>query len=352
MLMSVTGIILTYELQFNRWALRDYRSAPLPRERRLSIETILERVTASEPRATPVTVTWLADPSEPVEIGLERGGALFVDRYSGLVRGNGDTWARSFFRHIMYWHRWLAMDGDYRLVGRTLTAVANMGLLCLVMTGAYLWWPRSKGWALLRKLAWFRAGLHGKARYFHWHEFIGGWALVPLLVIAFSGAAVSYRWVGNLPYWLVGEVPPVRASPVPAAEGGASSQRTGVPSDYATLVKRAVGGETDWQVVTLQLPERDFAPVTIAVDRGNGRQPSLQYEVTLDRFTGEVLSRGGYETFSNGFKIRRWLRFAHTGEVYGIVGQTVAGLASAGACVLVWTGLSLSWRRFFRSAVK
>ena len=30
-----------------------------------------------------------------------------------------------------------------------------------------------------------------------------------------------------------------------------------------------------------------------------------------------------------------------------MVGQTIAGLASLGAAVLVYTGLALSWRRFF-----
>jgi uncharacterized iron-regulated membrane protein len=40
------------------------------------------------------------------------------------------------------------------------------------------------------------------------------------------------------------------------------------------------------------------------------------------------------------------LRFIHTGEVAGIPGQTIAGIASAGAAVLVYTGLALSWRRF------
>jgi hypothetical protein len=40
-----------------------------------------------------------------------------------------------------------------------------------------------------------------------------------------------------------------------------------------------------------------------------------------------------------------WLRFAHTGEVYGIAGQTIAGGVSGGAVVLVWTGLALALRR-------
>ena len=41
-----------------------------------------------------------------------------------------------------------------------------------------------------------------------------------------------------------------------------------------------------------------------------------------------------------------WSRFVHTGEYYGIVGQTVAGVASAAGVMLVWTGVSLALRRF------
>jgi hypothetical protein len=37
----------------------------------------------------------------------------------------------------------------------------------------------------------------------------------------------------------------------------------------------------------------------------------------------------------------------HTGEVYGLAGQTIAGLASLGGAFLVYNGLSLAWRRFY-----
>jgi uncharacterized iron-regulated membrane protein len=43
--------------------------------------------------------------------------------------------------------------------------------------------------------------------------------------------------------------------------------------------------------------------------------------------------------------MRTILRFAHTGEVLGIAGQTIAGLVSFGVLVLAWTGLTLSLRR-------
>ncbi len=60
-----------------------------------------------------------------------------------------------------------------------------------------------------------------------------------------------------------------------------------------------------------------------------------------------------WETFSSnsrGRQLRTILRFAHTGEVLGLPGQTIAGIASAGGAVLVYTGLALSLRRFRRVA--
>jgi uncharacterized iron-regulated membrane protein len=43
--------------------------------------------------------------------------------------------------------------------------------------------------------------------------------------------------------------------------------------------------------------------------------------------------------------MRTWMRFIHTGEAFGFIGQAIAGIASLGGAVLVWTGLALSWRR-------
>ncbi len=45
---------------------------------------------------------------------------------------------------------------------------------------------------------------------------------------------------------------------------------------------------------------------------------------------------------------KRWklVKSIHTGEIGGIPGETIAFAASGGAIILVWTGLSLAWRRF------
>jgi uncharacterized iron-regulated membrane protein len=52
-----------------------------------------------------------------------------------------------------------------------------------------------------------------------------------------------------------------------------------------------------------------------------------------------------FESQSIGRRLRTVLRFAHTGEVLGVAGQTIAGLVSFGVLVLAWTGIALALRR-------
>jgi uncharacterized iron-regulated membrane protein len=96
----------------------------------------------------------------------------------------------------------------------------------------------------------------------------------------------------------------------------------------------------------LRLPASQTAPLAFAIDKGDGGQPHLRSTLTLERQTGAVVSYEAFTDLSPGRRIRNVMRFAHTGEVLGIPGQTVAGVVSAGGAVLVWTGLALAWRRF------
>lgn len=48
----------------------------------------------------------------------------------------------------------------------------------------------------------------------------------------------------------------------------------------------------------------------------------------------------------SGLKARLWLRFVRTGEYYGALGQTIAGIDSAAEVILVWTGLALTFRPY------
>jgi uncharacterized iron-regulated membrane protein len=63
--------------------------------------------------------------------------------------------------------------------------------------------------------------------------------------------------------------------------------------------------------------------------------------LTVNGVTGAETSWEPYAQASRGQKLRGWMRFAHTGELGGRLGELAAGLASAGGAFLVWTGISL-----------
>ena len=108
--------------------------------------------------------------------------------------------------------------------------------------------------------------------------------------------------------------------------------------------ERAQKDTPDWKTISVRLPRRAEEPLAFSIDRGDGGQPQLRSTLTLSR-TGDVVSRETFSDQSTGRQLRSVFRFAHTGEVFGLTGQTIAGIASAGAVVMVWTGLALSWRR-------
>ena len=209
LIMSVTGVLLMYEKQMIAWAdQRELTAAPsAPGAARLSIESLLAKVRETR-QATPASIVVTSDVTAPVSFAFGRESTVFVDPYSGTIVGEGSKGVREFFHVITDWHRWLAMEGAGRTTGRAITGACNLAFLVLVVSGIYLWLPRTWTRSSVRAVAWFRGGLPGKARDFNWHNVIGLWCFVPLLLIVASGAVISYPWASNLVYRLAGSEPP------------------------------------------------------------------------------------------------------------------------------------------------
>tara|TARA_B100001123_G_scaffold182108_1_gene208413 strand:- start:3933 stop:5087 length:1155 start_codon:yes stop_codon:yes gene_type:complete len=353
LMMSVTGVLLTYESQINKWDLREFRTSPsVDTSTALPIDTILGSVAEFDHTLEVSAITIRSDAYEPATINVGGGLLLLADQYSGEVMGNNDRPIRQALRTIMYWHRWFALEGDNRVIGRTITAVSNLAFLFLIISGVYLWLPKSYSKNTLRRIVWFQSGLRGKAKNFNWHNVIGIWTVLPLIVIVISGSVISYRWASDAVYYLVGESPPARSS----SSNTTTVEKTAPtideiqdPVSYQQIFDRAADDAINWRSITIRIPQGDSERVVALVDRGSGRQPSKQFELVFDRDTGELTERSGYPTYSQGRKIRRWLRFAHTGEVFGLAGQTLAGIVTLGTIILVWTGLAMTWRRFINA---
>ena len=353
LIMSVTGVLLAYERQITSWAnTRSYKVVRPNSATRLRPEALLAKVKETH-SAAPTALTVRSGLEAPAEVSFGRERTVFVNPYTGEVLGEGSHAVKVFFRGVMDWHRWLGAQGERRAVGRAVTGACNLVFLFIVASGIYLWWPRNWSRTAFKGVTWFRRGLRGRARVFNWHNTLGFWSAIPLFVIVLSSVVISYSWASNLVYRLVGEQPPARSSAPPSVLGGNPGQQ-GFQSDKVSdsmrgldlVWPRAEKQVEDWRSISLQLPSGPDAPVTFTIDRGNSGQPQKRAQLTLDRRTGEVVRWEPFSSYTKGRRLRSYLRFLHTGEVAGIIGQTIAALAASGGVMLVLTGLAMAWRRF------
>ena len=362
LMMSVTGVLLTYERQMIAFADRDYYILPAAGESRLPVAEIIKAARAHVPDINPGAITISSDPAAPVYAQLSRSRNLYINPYTGAILGEGAQGIRHFFHTITGWHRWFNLQGEGRENARAITGACNLMFLFLVISGMYLWLPRRMKWPFIRGVLWFNPqATTAKARDYNWHHVFGIWSSLPLIIVVATAVVFSYPWANNLVFRSVGEEPPQRGlrGPPGAAGPGANDEVTrNERSDMASvlsldeLFERAAVHLDEWNTITLQLPRSPESPVTFAIDQGNGGQPQKRHQLTLNRQSGEVLRWEPFDSQSAGMRARVLIRFLHTGEALGFIGQTIAGLVSLTSIIMIWTGLALAYRRLVQPLFK
>jgi uncharacterized iron-regulated membrane protein len=366
-MMSVTGVLLTYERQMLSWLDRSQYSDAAPGAVPQPLEALIAGAKLERADFTPSAVVVRRDPAAPLSLTAGRSGTLLVDRYTGAVLEPGGERLRAFFDALTGWHRWFNATGESRATARAITGASNLLFLFLIVSGMYLWLPRIWKWAAFRtRLAFNSKAQTSKARDFNWHHVFGIWSALPLAVVVATATVFSYPWANNLVYRTVGEEPPVRGGPgAPAAARGPGAAQSGARDGggenggtrgahagdarpalpFDALLERAAAHAGEWQAITLNLPEPNAPTVRFSIDQGNGGQPQRRHALTLDAYSGGVAAWEPFTSQTAGQQLRSWIRFLHTGEALGVVGQTIAGLVSLTSVLMVWTGLALAYRR-------
>jgi len=351
-IMSVTGAAIAFEKEIVARAEQKVRKvpAPAPGAARLALDELLDRAKEKQPGARPSAVTVFADPQAAVSMTFGRTNAYYVSPYTGEVSEQGAKGTRTFMRFMTDWHRWLGRDGGGRAVGKAITGACNLAFLFLAVSGIYLWWPRKWSWTALKGIVLFTTKVRGKARDWNWHNVIGIWSAPVLVILTATAMIISYRWASDMVYRIVGNPPPGApgagaASPsVEVSRQPPGTQPLGSEALLAAMQKEI----PNWEQITIRSSRPNpggAQPVSITVREKNGWPLFTSLQLSVDPFTGAVLKRESYADYNTGRKVRTWMRFLHTGEALGFTGKLVAGLASLGGAVLVWTGISLAVRR-------
>ncbi len=361
-MMSATGVVLTYERQMLAWADRAQYADPAPGQAPLPAAELLEAASRQVPEFEASTLRLANDPRAFATLGAGRSSSLRIDRYSGEVLEPAAAGLRSFFSAMTGWHRWFDASRENRAIPRAVTGISNLAFLFLIFSGLYLWLPPTFKWIRFKtRLLFNRKADTAKARDYNWHHVIGFWSAIPLAVVVATAVVFSYGWANDLVYQVFGEDPSGGAAQPAAATGESGAASAASYSADATptsplsldeLFDRASMQLPDWQTLTLTLPGADARSAQFRIDLGNGGEPQKRHDVTLDRYTGQVALWQPFDAQSPGRQARMWIRYLHTGEALGIVGQTVAGLVSLTSLIMVWTGVALAWRRLVTPLVR
>ncbi len=341
--LAITGAIMTFQAQIIDWAERGSHITAPTSQTCVSPSTILTNA-AHLQNSAPTGLTLYSDPHQPAEVVLGQDAVVLVNPCDGKVIGPGANRLRHFFQATRDLHRWVALRGVRHETLRQIKNAAVLGFLFLILSGLVIWFPRQLTWKHLRPAVLFRGGLHGRAREWNWHNVFGFWMSLPLALITLSGIIMAYPWANNLLYRAAGTpLPPDRAEMAPKRSKPLAADK------FSTLdlaILKAIHQDSGWKSLSLRLPAGKDPNVTFTLDEGEGGRPQQRAQLVVARKDGQVIR---WEPFSKNPRGRQWrlyARFLHTGELFGIPGRLVALSAMIGALMLVWTGCSLSLRRF------
>lgn len=307
-----TGLLYAASFQIEQVAHRHELTVPVGGQR-LPLTQQVAAAQAARPdgKVTAVRTPDAADASTRVLMdvpGLPESTqlAVFVDPYTGQVRGTLDSYGGSGALPVRAWisslHRQLHLGEP----GRLYSELAASWLWVVALGGLTLWVTRRRGTRRLRGLLAPDRSLPGARRRLSWHGSVGLWAVLGLLFLSATGLTWS-KYAGEN----VGEVRTALGWTTPAV--------TTSSGDHA-----AHAGE--------------------GVHRHGGTAVSVD-QVAVDADSGQVTAVLRFSDYNLAAKLTQWGIDGHMGLLFGLANQIVLMLLAAGAITLIVLGYRMWWQR-------
>ena len=357
-LQCLTGFFMSYQKEILAFAERGSQRISVPEKdsQRMFADQLLLRAQGQEPDLAFTKLTVFTNPTRAWLLGYNRRDFHYINPYSGdILYEKAQKW-RSFFRFNLFLHRWLALEGDKRSIGRQIMGVSNLIFIALSVLGLILWWPKRQTWRQWKSALWVRGRSNKRPRAYHFHRVFGFWGLWPLMIVLLTGAVFSYDWASSLTDEILG----------PRDSRGLTEQEKEIvenlPTRGAVLtleqqIDAISKGIPHWDSINLALPlvgnkkggpEKGAkkAPIRLIEVQETGVWfPLSPSRLLLDPHSGEILSARRAGSMSLAQKIRASIRTLHTGEAGLWIGKTIAAISCLIGIMLCYTGYSLSCKR-------
>ncbi|MFC7327264.1 PepSY-associated TM helix domain-containing protein [Marinactinospora rubrisoli] len=342
---AVTGLLYVWTPQLEQAVYAHELRVPVGAEP-LPLHQQIAAARAAAPDAVAHAVRPGGSPEETTRVLFDTGElaestrlAVFVDPYTGEVRGTLDSYGSSGALPVRGWidllHRELHL-GD---AGRLYSELAASWLWLVAAGGVAMWVTRRRR-RRVRGLLVPEPRARGSRRTLSFHGTIGLWAFVGLLLVSATGLTWSQyagENVTSIRSALSWQTPAVSAE-IPADSPGPVGVDVGV--DRALAAARAAGLEGPVEVI---LPAGGDTGYTISeLDRS---WPTRFDSVAVDPSTGQITDTVRFADFPLMAKLARWGIDAHMGLLFGVPNQLVLTALALGLATVIALGYRMWWRR-------
>jgi uncharacterized iron-regulated membrane protein len=326
---ALSGALLIFRAELERVLYPNTLFAkPLPN--RVPYERQLAAARAFAPEGTVAGCGIDADPRRATAVFLRPGGrVVYVDPYTGAALGEEAD--LRFFSNVLALHRRLFVGG----LGNVVVELTTCWTIVLLLTGAYLWWPRRgrQLWGV-----WLpRLRAHPYVVLRDLHAVCGLYAGCVALIIAGTGLVYSVLW--GSAYNLV-------------ARAGEGFQRPEPPRSRSPAGTDALGVDEAVAIARRNLPgasltiffsnDRETALVAIG---SRPDDPAGQRVLALDHATGEVLDDRSVRDAGPLQWWRAWNYPLHVGSVLGTPTKVIWLMTCLALTALPVTGVWMWWQR-------
>ena len=323
--LGLTGSIMAFEPELFRLTHRSLTFVT-PADHALPLADVQAAAERAFPGEHALSLTVPRDAGESYQVSLEKRAA-YVNQYTGAVLGDRPA-GMDWLGWVHQAHLRLAVM-NRAFPGKEIVTWGAAGMLVLLLSGLYLWWPLKR----------VRIRWDGAARrsWFDVHNAIGICAYAFLLVLTLTGLSIGLEGTTtSLYYSLTGSEP----SKPPRADIVAPDGATRLPIDsVARIAAAAIPGAAPFLIVY----PRAKGPYEVRSRFPEDRTPGGRSRVLVHPYSGTVLFAEGSRTAPAGARIVVTNRAIHTGDLYGLPTKLLMSFASLMAVAQVLSGLAM-WR--------
>lgn len=357
-----TGSMLVFEPEIVNVLRHDQIYVDNPRHTVLPVDEIVRKVEQTLPSDVKVTgVTMYSDPNLSCKVNLSkpRRAAMYVDQYTGQLKGLYERPA--FFDFMQRLHRWLLDSRDNSggvFWGRTIVGISTIMFVLVLLSGVVIWWPRTA--RILRNSLKITTS---KSRHLLWrslHVAGGMYVLLLLLAMALTGLTWSFTWYskGFNALFGVREVEKSGAevyAEQQAKDAAKAKEKTDKAGDKNGKDATATDIYAEWQTVydTLRARNLEFDNITVSDGTASVAFGGFGNQRAADKYTfnpadGRITSVSLYADGDTSSKISGWIMSVHMGSWGGLFTRILWFIAALFGSTLPVTGYYLWIRRLRR----